>query len=109
MPASGGLSADPTRKMSVRGQYFLRRAQRQRESAWQALDAESPGMPGHLPPLQDIRRRAIDDYVQNGGDLSRMHRQAALDMSRRLLAMELLLGHNTPLCRAQGPLSGPRA
>ena len=78
------------------GQYFLRRAQRQRESAWQALDTESPGTPGPLPPLQDIRRRAIGNYVQNGGDLGRLHRQAALDMSRRLLAMELLQGHNTP-------------
>ena len=84
------------------GQYLLERAQRQRESAWQALDAESPGIPGHLPPLQDIRRRAIDDYVQNGGDFGRLHRQAALDMSRRLLAMELMLGHNTPYVLHRG-------
>ena len=84
------------------GQHFLRSAQGQRESAWQALDAESPGIPGHLPPLQAIRRRAIDSYVQNGGDLGRLHRQAALDMSRRLLAMELLLGHNTPYVVPRG-------
>jgi hypothetical protein len=85
--------------MSVLGQYFLRRAQRQRESAWQALDAEAPRWAGiltDLPPVRDIRRRAIDDYVQNGGDLRTLHRQAALDMSRRFLAMELLMGPNIP-------------
>ena len=69
---------------------------RQREAEWQALDAESVRWAGILTDLPHIRRRAIDSYVQNGGDLQMLHRQAALDMSRRLLAMELLLGPNVP-------------
>ena len=83
----------------VLSQYFARRAQRQREAEWQALDAESvrwAGILTDLPNVRDIRRRAIDSYVQNGGDLHTLHRQAALDMSRRFLAMELLMGPNIP-------------
>ena len=83
----------------VLGQYFARRAQRQREAEWQAIDAESvrwAGILTDLPHIRDIRRRAIDNYVQNGGDLHALHRQAALDMSRRFLAMELMLEPSIP-------------
>ena len=85
--------------LDVLSQYFSRRAQRQREAEWQALDAESvrwAGILTDLPHVRDIRRRAIDSYVQNGGDLHLLHRQAALDMSGHFLAMELLMGPNIP-------------
>ena len=73
------------------GQYLERRERGRRENAWRELDSQEGGVPD-IAPVQDIHRRALDRYSRNGGDLSSLHEEAALAMSRRLLAM----GHGLP-------------
>ena len=73
-------------------QYLERRERRRREDAWRELDSQAGGVPS-TPAVRNIHRRALENYVQNGGDLHSLHEETALAMSRRLLAMGRWLPH----------------
>ena len=73
-------------------QYLERRERRRREDAWRELDSQAGGVPS-TPAVRNIHRRALENYIPNGGDLHSLYEETALAMSRRLLAMGRWLPH----------------
>ena len=80
-------------------EHLRQRARRIRERAWRLRDGSDPYAQTWkdietsplFEPVREIRQRAMQRFVQEGGDLEAQHRQASLAMSTR--AMPIMNGY----------------
>jgi len=80
-------------------EHLRQRARRIRERAWRLRDGSDPYAQTWkhietsplLEPVREIRQRAMQRFVQEGGDLEAQHRKASLAMSTR--AMPIMKGY----------------